>query len=109
MAPEWTVYEDDFLRWDPERDFDRVLMNPPFNDRIEAIHVVKAFGCLKPGGLLAAIIPDGWFTRGDVDSRIFREFLTRNEHKPPEILAPGTFSRTRIVTRIITLRKPEAV
>lgn len=100
-----SVFEADFLKWEDEGGFETVLMNPPFNDRIEAVHVVKAFGLLKPTGILVAILPEGWFTREDLKSTIFRAFLQKHEHKPAETLPAGTFSRTRIVTRIVTLRK----
>jgi hypothetical protein len=103
--PAWTVEEADFLKWAAPHPFDRVLMNPPFNDRLEAVHLVKAWGHLKPGGILVAILPDGWFTRDDLKSRILRAFLQKHEHRPAETLPAGTFGRTRIVTRIVTLKK----
>jgi hypothetical protein len=106
--PAWIVEEADFLHWEVPHLFDRVLMNPPYNDRIEAVHVVKAWGHLKPGGILVAVLPEGWFTREDLKSTIFRAFLQKHEHKPAKTLEAGTFSRTRIVTRIVTLRKAEA-
>jgi hypothetical protein len=107
IYPMWTVTEADFLRWTHDQLFDRVLMNPPFNDRIEAIHVIKAWSHLKPGGLLVAIIPEGWFFRDDTKSQVFRAFLQKYEHRPSEKLAAGTFGRTRVETRIVVLRKPE--
>lgn len=99
------VHEADFLHWNPGCEFDRVLMNPPFNDRVEAVHVVRAFKMLSPGGVLVAIIPEGWFTRDDMKSKIFREFIHRNEYKPSEKLPAGTFSRTQVATRIISIRR----
>lgn len=105
--PAWTVYEGDFLKWDAPHQFDRVLINPPFNDRIEAYHLVKAWSHLAPGGILVAILPDGWFTRDDLKSRVLRAFVAKHQHKEPEILPAGTFGRTRIVTRIVCLKKPE--
>lgn len=104
--PHWTCTRADFLKWEADQDFDRVLMNPPFNDRAEAYHLIKAFGHLRPGGILVAILPDGWFTREDIKSVILRAFLQEFEYKPSEKLSPGTFSRTGVVTRIVTLKKP---
>ena len=105
--PFWTHHRADFLRWEADRKFDRVLMNAPYNDRIEAYHTVKAFGHLKPGGILVGIIPDSWFTRDDLKSTVFRAFLQKHQYQEPEILPAGTFGRTRIVTRIIVLKKSE--
>jgi len=101
----WEVKRADFLALKIEEKFDRVLMNPPFNDRIEAYHVVKAFGHLKPGGILVAIIPEGWFFRDDLKSKIFRAFLSKYEHKESVKLEAGTFKKTQVVTRIVVLKK----
>lgn len=101
----WEVEEADFLKWEPEHTFHRILMNPPFNDRVEAYHVIHAWRMLQPGGILVAILPDGWFTRDDMKATIFRDFLQRNQHQPPEQLEAGSFKRTRVVTRIVTLKK----
>lgn len=101
----WDIAQADFLKWNPSQTFDRVLMNPPFSDRVEAFHVVKAFGHLKPGGILVAIIPEGWFFRTDLKSRIFRAWIQKHEHRPSEVLPPGTFGKTQVATRIIVLRK----
>ncbi len=106
VDPIWAVYEADFLKWETQRKFDRVMMNPPFNDRVEAVHVVKAFGHLKPGGILVGIIPEGWFTRGDQKATVFRTFLQTYEYKPSEKLPAGSFKRTKVETRIIILQKP---
>lgn len=103
--PFWKIIEGDFLKFSPTMDYPRALLNPPFNDRIEAVHVVKAFSHLKPGGILVGIIPEGWWTREDTKAVVFREFLSRTEYKPSEKLPPGTFGRTRVATRIITLKK----
>lgn len=104
--PKWDVQEADFLKWQTDRQFDRVVMNPPFHNRIEAVHVVKAFTHLRPGGILVAIIPGGWFTRNDQKATVFRTFLQAYEHKPSELLPAGSFKRTRVETRIIILKKP---
>lgn len=45
----------DFLELTLEPDFDRVLMNPPFERGIDEAHVRHALGFLKPGGRLVAI------------------------------------------------------
>lgn len=47
----------DFLAWDPAESFHRVLMFPPRGKRALA-HVMKAFGFLRRGGILCALVPD---------------------------------------------------
>jgi protein-L-isoaspartate O-methyltransferase len=39
--------------------FDRILMNPPFKDGADILHVRHALGFLKPGGRLVAIVAGG--------------------------------------------------
>ncbi len=101
------IWEADFLKWESPNMYQRVIMNPPFNDRIEAVHTVKAFSHLLPGGILVGILPEGWFTRNDTKAVVMREFLDRHQHRPPEKLPPGTFAKTQVATRIIVLKKPE--
>ena len=103
----WEIVEADFLKWETAMRFDRVLMNPPFDARIEAQHTLKAFSLLRPGGILVGIVPEGWFTREDTKAQVFRGFLAKFERAPSEKLPAGTFGRTRIETRIVILRKPQ--
>ncbi|MDD2892580.1 MAG: DUF3560 domain-containing protein [Halothiobacillaceae bacterium] len=55
------VYCADFLSWEPEgvEKFDRVLMNPPFENGADIKHIMRALGWLKPGGRLVAICANG--------------------------------------------------
>lgn len=49
----------DFLQCDPLGPFDRVLMNPPFNQGADMAHIEHAHGMLNPGGVLVAICANG--------------------------------------------------
>lgn len=69
----------DFMAFEPEEQYDAVIMNPPFSlegDKTAYItHVLRAWELLKPGGKLAAIVPPGW-TYGSVKKvAAFREFV----------------------------------
>lgn len=46
-----------FLECPPSRDFDTVVMNPPFYGKLYMRHVKHAFAFLKPGGVLVSILP----------------------------------------------------
>lgn len=46
-----------FLECPPSRDFDTVVMNPPFYGRHYVKHVRHALKFLKPGGTLVAVLP----------------------------------------------------
>ncbi len=54
----FTVIGKDFMDLPLDQRFDYVLMNPPFENDLDAIHVAKAMKHLKPNGKLAAIM--GW-------------------------------------------------
>lgn len=63
--------------------FDRVVMNPPFikcgeGDHID--HVRHAFGMLKPGGILVAVLPAGVWFRQDKRHAAFRAWLEDSNH-----------------------------
>jgi predicted RNA methylase len=52
------VYERDFLRCEPKNwpEFDRIIMNPPFDRGRDCDHVRHAYQFLRPGGVLVAIM-----------------------------------------------------
>ena len=39
--------------------FDRVVMNPPFENAVDIKHIMHAYGMLKPGGRLVALCANG--------------------------------------------------
>lgn len=61
-ATDRTIVIGDFLRCTPEAlwgKFDRVLMNPPFENASDIKHINHALTFLKPGGVLVAICANG--------------------------------------------------
>jgi len=57
--PEAEIVEGDFLAWAPQqtRQFDRVVMNPPFADGRAEAHVQAAATRVAQGGRLVAVLP----------------------------------------------------
>ena len=56
----YTVERADFLAWSAAnlgRTFDRVVMNPPFDQGRWRAHLEAAAGMLAPGGRLVAVLP----------------------------------------------------
>jgi len=66
----------DFMEWQPILRFDRILMNPPFENGQDAEHVMRAFDFLSKGGRLVAIVSAGPFYRQDRKSEEFRGWLS---------------------------------
>lgn len=56
-SPRLPVSVCDFLELEPEPDYDRVVMNPPFENGQDMAHVQHAFRFLKPGGRLVSVLP----------------------------------------------------
>ena len=77
-----TVYTD-FLAWPSENKFDRILMNPPFENLVDIDHVMKAYNHLASAGKMVAIMGAGTFFRTDRKAVAFRAWLSsRGEDEP---------------------------
>lgn len=101
----------DFLSHKGE--YDRIVMNPPFERGQDMDHVRHAYDLLKPGGRLVAIMGEGSFFRNDSKATSFRNWLDANggfSEKLPE----GSFTgkdaqrQTGVATRTVVIDKPEA-
>lgn len=108
-----TVKRADFTQWQPRppetpRDFDAVIMNPPFSRGQDMAHVGRAFGFLKPGGRLVAIMSPHWTFAEDRQSRDFREFVRAHDHSW-QMNPDGSFkqSGTGVSTGILTIHKEQ--
>lgn len=73
--------------------FDRVLMNPPFEDASDIRHIMHARTFLKPGGCLVAICADG-----PRQEEKLRPLATTWEPLPA-----GTFEGTNVRTVMLTI------
>lgn len=65
----------DFLAWEPNRPFGRILMNPPFSKGRDVDHVTRAAGMLELGGRLVAIMSSGVTFRQERRYQQFRALL----------------------------------
>jgi hypothetical protein len=96
----------DFLAMEPTPIYDRIVMNPPFENQGDCDHITHAFKFLKPGGRMAAIGGGGWEYRKDKKAVAFRDLLNdyamMNEPNPA-----GSFksSGTMVGTRTVVLWK----
>jgi protein-L-isoaspartate O-methyltransferase len=86
--------------------YERIVMNPPFADSQDIAHVRHAYGFLKPGGRLVAIMGEGAFFRGDRKATEFREWLEAVGGEC-EKLPAGSFeaSGTGVNTRLVVIDK----
>ncbi|QEG43452.1 methyltransferase [Roseimaritima ulvae] len=103
----------DFLDIDPcdVGLFDRILMNPPFENGQDAEHAMNAADFLEPGGRLVAIVSEGLFYRRDRKATEFREWLDEVDgysFKLPDNAfdGPDAVRPTKVATRIVVVEEP---
>ncbi len=98
----------DFMEQQAIPNYDRVVMNPPFEHGQDADHVRHAFTFLKPGGRLVAIVSNGLFFRQDKKAHGFREWLSVHnayvEDNDPEAFKNG-FVQTGVATKTICVER----
>jgi len=90
--------------------YDRILMNPPFENGADMTHIQHAYSLLAPGGRLVSVISEGPFFRSDKQSAAFREWLedAGGVTEPlPEDAFQGreAFRETGVRTRLLTIDK----
>lgn len=102
----------DFMEYETDEPFDRVVMNPPFcrvglGDHLDHVH--RAFSMLVPGGVLVSVLPAGVEFRSDKRHREFREWAFE-EGSPTTIieLPDNSFkeSGTGVRTVVLKMAKP---
>lgn len=52
------IYQSDFLEWNPGRQYERIIANPPFTKGQWLKHLFKAWDLLAVGGILVFICPN---------------------------------------------------
>lgn len=90
--------------------YDRVVMNPPFENGQDITHVEHAYSLLRPGGRLVSVVSEGPFFRSDRKSIAFREWLQEvnaDIERLPDDAFKGreAFRQTAVRTRLISLAK----
>lgn len=103
-----TILCADFLALPIERQFDRVVMNPPFGRGADMAHVARALENLRPGGRLVAIMSPHWTFATDSASQAFRGLINDHSHSW-EALPEGSFKTagTGVATGILKITKGE--
>ncbi|WP_084302707.1 DUF4942 domain-containing protein [Bradyrhizobium sp. WSM2254] len=99
------VYQCDFLalKPDPQRLYDRVVMNPPFDRERDIDHVVHALEFLKPDGFLIAIMSAGTEFRETRKAVAFRALMQKMRARFDDLPA-GSFSAAGTNVNTLMLR-----
>ena len=83
----------DFLIWGSGRQFDRIILNPPFSDGRATDHVRRAASMLAANGRLVAILPASYRGKNVVEGM---------EHEWSEVF-PGEFKGSGVSVAILVL------
>lgn len=102
------VFEQDFLAYETYEHlrFDRIYMNPPFEELQDIDHVRHAYDLLDGGGAMVAVMSESPFFRSDrkaVEFRAWLESVGGYSEKLPE----GSFkeSGTGVNARLVVIKK----
>ncbi|WP_052095265.1 PLxRFG domain-containing protein [Comamonas thiooxydans] len=109
-AKGYNLVGSDFLELQGKQ-YDRIVMNPPFSNGRDIQHVQHAYGLLKPGGRLVAIVGEGAFFQSNKRAEGFREWLDERgatNEKLPEgsFMDPSLPVNTGVSARMVVIDKP---
>jgi hypothetical protein len=101
----------DFLEY-LDGEFDRVIMNPPFENCADIEHIRHAYNLLAPGGRVVAIASEHGFFASDQRSEEFRRWLdelSAEVEELPDDTFKGVeaFRQTGVKTRLVVINKPD--
>jgi len=103
----YTVAGSDFL--EEKGKYDRIVMNPPFENGQDIDHIRHAYELLNPGGRVVSVMGEGGFFRNDKKAQAFREWFD-TVGGTSEKLAEGAFKSaerpTGVSGRMVTITKP---
>lgn len=106
----YEVLNNNFLELDPkEYSFDRILMNPPFENGQDIDHVLHAYQLLKPNGRLVAIMSEGVFFRQFKKDKAFRDFLHQKNATISDTIKEAfknAFNSTGVAVRMLSIDAP---
>lgn len=96
-AKGYNTHNADFLEWskDHHGEFDRIVSNPPYFKNLALRHVQASFECLKPEGIMTAILPPTLKDKLKFDNAtvIWSDSI------------PKAFQNTGVTVRIVTIIK----
>ncbi|ELH1551155.1 PLxRFG domain-containing protein [Pseudomonas aeruginosa] len=111
-AKGYNVVGSDFMNVSSKQ-YDRIVMNPPFSKGRDIQHVQHAYSLLKPGGRLVAIMGEGAFFQSNKAAENFRAWLDglgATSERLPEgsFMDPALPVNTGVNARMVVIDKPAA-
>jgi hypothetical protein len=101
----FNVRDQDFLTY-AVAGWQRIYMNPPFEEGQDTKHVAHAYNLLSIGGGLVSVMGEHAFFADDIKSRMFRDWLVKVGGKSEELPEKSFHaSGTDVNTRLVVIRK----
>lgn len=103
------VIDDDFMSA-VTKQYDRIIMNPPFENCQDIDHVMHAYNKLSKNGIVVAIMSSGSFNRTGKKETIFKSWLEYKNHEIIDVEARAfkgkdSFRQTGVSTKIVVIFK----
>jgi len=89
-------------------EYDKIIMNPPFEKGADIDHVKHCFNMLKKGGKLVSVMCEGVFFRSGKKYEDFRQWLDDNDYLGMQLDEKSfynTITSTAVNARLICLSK----
>ena len=99
----YRVFGEDFLQWESNVQFDRIVMNPPFRLQADIKHVAKAIMHLAPKGILVSVLSAGSKCRSNGLAIKFKELLNQYHCEWFE-LPSGAFKSSGTMVNTVILK-----
>ncbi|WP_300002425.1 class I SAM-dependent methyltransferase [uncultured Cedecea sp.] len=93
--PDVSLWNGDFLEYQPDVRYSKIMMNPPFNQSVDIKHIQRALTLLEPDGVLTAICANG--------PRQQKELKPLADVWEP--LPSGTFTYTGVSTALLRITR----
>ncbi|MCQ2754498.1 MAG: methyltransferase [bacterium] len=79
----YNLVDYDILHYNPQKQYDKIIMNPPFDNGSDILHFVHCYNLLKKGGKLVSILPENDFLplRQDGYEKWVQDWLGNGEKK----------------------------
>lgn len=95
----------DFLEFNDKK-YDRIIMNPPFENLQDVDHIRKAYDTLKEGGILVSVMCTGVMSNSRTKAKEFREWIDSLEavyYKNPEGAFKSAFNSTGVSSYMVKI------
>lgn len=76
----YNAFNADFLNWQSEKLYDRVIACPPFKDNIDLLHIQKMYKHLNSTGVLISLTSPLWILNNEKHQIDFRNWLSDKKY-----------------------------